>query len=169
MVRFLARTRDWMITSPSPAGRVVSVTLPLRLSISPTTVMSGHGYTLPSAVAPATKSLFTTMKGSDTLTLGRGSLNSTGPGSNSQKLLLKRPETSRWISSRVGTQPERMVSLTILSPKAISRRSPPSVRICRVRRRRFQSFSGGVNVPAGMADWILSICSTDRHGVPKKA
>ena len=65
------------------------------------------------------------------------------------------------------TQPERMVSLTMLSPRASSRSSPPSVRMRRVRVSRVQSAGGGVNCPAGMSFWIAAIWASERQGVLK--
>ena len=61
-----------------------------------------------------------------------------------------------------------MVSLTMLSPMASSRSSPPWVRMRRVPCRQVQSGSGEVKRPAGISRWIEAICSSDRSGVANR-
>ena len=69
-----------------------------------------------------------------------------------------------YASRSLATQPERMVSATMLSPTASSRSSPPSARTRRVRRRWAQSCGGGVNRPSGISARIFAIWPSDRSG-----
>ena len=70
-----------------------------------------------------------------------------------------------YASCSLATQPERIVSFTMLSPTAMIRNAPPAVRMRRVRCSGAQSGVGVRNWPAGISAWMAAICASDRSGV----